>query len=226
MRCCSNNGNIVVSEHSIKDRKRFPWKQRVYNGKTHLRIGIIGDIGLHKGSKILKNLIEHPEYKKLPINTIVIGTAKDFPASYKSDKDKLIITGRYERNKLPHLLEKYEVSVVLIPSICPETFSFTTSEALLLGYPVICFNIGAHAERVKKYNAGIVIEEISADGLLQAFKDILDRPFLIKELSTNARRYVPPTAGEHFEKILNLLDVDTSKDNMLRVNSPHCTASR
>lgn len=224
---CSNNGNIVISEHSIRDRKCFSWKQRNYNGKTSLNIGIIGDIGLHKGSQIVKNLIEHPEFKELPVNIVVIGTIRDFPAPYKSDENKITITGRYERNNLFDLLRKYEISTVLIPSICPETFSFTTSEALLLGYPVICFNIGAHAERVKRHNAGIVVKEISANGLLCAFKEILAKPPLVKELSANTRRYVPPSFGEHFEKILSLLDIDTSfKYKMLHDNSPHCTASR
>ena len=63
---------------------------------------------------------------------------------------KLFVHGKYSRPQLPGLLEKYGVSVILIPSVWPETFSFTTSEALLLGYPVICFDIGAQAERVKQ----------------------------------------------------------------------------
>lgn len=64
--------------------------------------------------------------------------------------------------------------MVLIPSICPETYSYTTSEAIYSGYPCISFDIGAPAERIKKHNAGFVIKEISAKSLMKMIKKIVD----------------------------------------------------
>ena len=38
-------------------------------------------------------------------------------------------------------MEKYEVDMIIIPSVWPETFCFTASEAECLNIPVACFDI-------------------------------------------------------------------------------------
>ena len=59
-------------------------------------------------------------------------------------------------------MEENLIDIILIPSICPETFSYTISEAMEMGLPVACFNIGAQAERVSKYSKGLVLNKIDA----------------------------------------------------------------
>ena len=54
-------------------------------------------------------------------------------------------------------------------SICPETYCYTASEAILLGYPVLAFSIGAHSERVEKYDCGWVLPLDQAKPSLEAF---------------------------------------------------------
>ena len=65
------------------------------------------------------------------------------------------------------------MSIVLIPSICFETYSYTTSEAIYSGYPVISFNIGAPAERIKRYGCGWVINEMSSSAILSLLEKLL-----------------------------------------------------
>ncbi len=150
----------------------------------------------------------HPNLKGLPVRIVVIGEISSYPARNKNDK--FIVHGPYLHEELAEIAEKYDVSTILIPSICPETFSFTTSEALLLGYPVICFDIGAPAERIKKYNSGIVIDNISTEGLISVFRKILDNPQLIKELSANTINYIPPSLHDHLEKVFSTFNSSLS----------------
>jgi glycosyltransferase involved in cell wall biosynthesis len=44
-----------------------------------------------------------------------------------------------------------------MPSIIPETFSYTISEAMTMGLPIVAFDIGAQGNRVKNYNLGKVV---------------------------------------------------------------------
>lgn len=104
--------------------------------------------------------------KKLNIKIIIIGTIN------KKIKSKNIhITGRYNSNQLVELVEKNMIDVLFIPSVCPETFSYTTEESINMGLPVAVFNIGAPAERVKRYNKGIVIKKIEPEF---ALKELLE----------------------------------------------------
>lgn len=94
----------------------------------------------------------------------------------------------------------------MIPSIWPETFSYTTSEAILLGYPVVCFDLGAPAERIRAFDCGMVVEDVSAEGMLGALKHVLAHPELIRHWSLNTAKYHPPTEAEHIDAILECLD--------------------
>ena len=71
------------------------------------------------------------------------------------------ITGAYNPSKLPDLMQRHKIDIVFIPSIWPETFSYTTSEAISMGLPVACYNMGAPSERVEQYSRGLVLNEIS-----------------------------------------------------------------
>jgi 1,4-dihydroxy-2-naphthoate octaprenyltransferase len=51
------------------------------------------------------------------------------------------------------------ITEFLVPSICPETYSYTTDEIMQMGYPLIVFDLGAPAERVKNYELGKIISK-------------------------------------------------------------------
>jgi hypothetical protein len=47
--------------------------------------------------------------------------------------------------------------MIFIPSICPETFSYTTQEAINMEINVACFDLGAPAERLKNYSKSLIM---------------------------------------------------------------------
>lgn len=57
--------------------------------------------------------------------------------------------GAYAVDALPRLAARYGITCWLIPSLWPETFSFTTHEALATGLPVMVFDLGGQAEAVR-----------------------------------------------------------------------------
>lgn len=126
-------------------------------------IGIIGNLMYTKGAEIVHRMLEIIEDELVNARIVVIG-----PDLYGGEhSDDLIIHGSYKREELPELLRKYEVDIVFIASIWPETFSYTTEEAIKMGVRVASFDIGAPAERIKKYDKGLIISEMSADAALR-----------------------------------------------------------
>ena len=77
------------------------------------------------------------------------------------------IKRKYKHENLVEIVEKYDIDIFIIPSIWPETFSYTTEEIILMQKPIICFNLGAQAERVSKYDKGYIAEDISAKAIYE-----------------------------------------------------------
>jgi GT2 family glycosyltransferase len=130
-------------------------------------IGILGSINKAKGADTVKELVERIERDNLDINIVLIG---EISSPIISPKFK--VTGRYQRDRLTKLIEHHKIDIFLIPSIWPETFSYTTQEIMMMDMPLMVFNIGAPAERVKEYRKGVVLEDNYIDNL---FKYILDK---------------------------------------------------
>jgi glycosyltransferase involved in cell wall biosynthesis len=88
-----------------------------------------------------------------------------------------IVHGTYAPDEIANLAERYRISAWFIPSIWPETFSFTTHEALATGLPVACFDLGAQAEAVSKSATGRLIPLDHASGAVERIvADILGVP--------------------------------------------------
>lgn len=183
--------SIEVKEHDVVTPVKHTFDPQIVLEQEELNIGFIGAINESKGSDIIYDLSRRIKNEKLPINIKVIGVTNRHQNPYKSDDGRFEITGRYDNNKISELLRRHNISVVVIPAIWPETFSYTTSEAMLSGYPVITFNVGAPAERVLKYDAGWVLEEMNAESILTLVKKLmLKREELVsksKQFKTNIK---------------------------------------
>jgi len=126
----------------------------IKSDKSYTTIGVLGAINQAKGADIIEELAKEIDTKNLPIKIVLIGEISNNISS-----DSFLVTGRYQREDLPQLISKHEIDICLIPSVCPETFSYTTQEIMMMEMPLMVFDLGAPAERVKKYAKGIVLEK-------------------------------------------------------------------
>ena len=108
--------------------------------------------------------------EKLPVDIIVIGENID-SVSHGSLK----ILGRYKPEDIPDIFRENQIDIVFIASIWPETFSYTTQEVINMDIPVACFDIGAPAERVSKYEKGLIIPEMTAQAALKAISGYMKK---------------------------------------------------
>jgi hypothetical protein len=120
-----------------------------------VRVALIGAIGEHKGYRILLACARDARARRLPIEFVVIGyTENDAPLLATG---KVFITGRYSDAEAPHLLQREEPDVAWLPSVWPETWCYTLDYALEAGLPILAFDLGAIAERLRAAGAGTLV---------------------------------------------------------------------
>jgi GT2 family glycosyltransferase/glycosyltransferase involved in cell wall biosynthesis len=107
-------------------------------------IGVLGNIGPQKGSEVLVAL-SRALARRGGARIVLLGTLE--PG--KELAPPSLVHGPYGRDQIAALAARHGIDRWLIPSIWPETFSFTTQEALATGLPVWCFDLGAQAEAVR-----------------------------------------------------------------------------
>ena len=59
------------------------------------------------------------------------------------------MTGKYKEEDALALLAELKPDMVWLPSVWPETFSYTLSIGLTAGVPIVAFDIGAIANRLR-----------------------------------------------------------------------------
>lgn len=109
------------------------------------RVAVLGNIGQQKGAALLAPLFERL-MQEHGIELLLIGNvdpAYALPAA-------MTVHGDYGVSEIPDLVRRYEIGAWLIPSIWPETFSYTTHEALATGLPVLAFDLGAQGAAVTR----------------------------------------------------------------------------
>lgn len=113
-------------------------------------LAVLGNIAPHKGARLVQALAHLPTTKRR-FKLVLIGNIDpNFPLPRGTNTH-----GDYNPEDIPRLCKHYGVTHWLIPSVWPETFSFTTREALATGYPVLAFDIGAQGDAVRKAANGI-----------------------------------------------------------------------
>lgn len=144
--------NIEVAPHRTGQMLEVRKKRKITND---INIGILGVLSDRKGLRVVKDMLGIINRNGLAVNIILIGTCEEEIAD-----GKFLETGKYTREQLPGLMYSYDIDVVFIASVWPETFSYTAEEAMKMHMPVAVFNLGAPAERISVYDNGLLIDRI------------------------------------------------------------------
>lgn len=153
-------GNLTLTPILLKEGRFYSRKGQgatVKNPKTKknagLRVAFVGGINSEKGGKAVTEIIRHGSSQ---IEWYVIGGIGE-PELAHLRKNNLIKTGYYHQEDLYIYLKYYQIDVVCILSKCPETFSYTLSEAIVSHIPVIVTDTGALGQRVRALDCGVVV---------------------------------------------------------------------
>lgn len=123
--------------------------------KQGRKVAVLGAIGPHKGSGILYSTAEASLQEELALEFVIIGYTDRDSMFQKLRNVKLM--GRYERLDIVKKIHAERPDLIWIPSVLPETFCFTLSEAVAAGVQPVVFDLGAQADRVRSLEWGSVM---------------------------------------------------------------------
>lgn len=172
--------------------------------KRPLTVSVLGALGRHKGYDFILQTAERIHAENLPVRLRIIGSTHDDDALMRA-LPEIAITGPYAPEEIKPLLDGFETDIVLTPSIWPETYSYTLSEAWAAGYQAAVLDLGAPAERVRTRGGGIVLPAstsgtVAAEALLGAvdaglFAEAASAPRQAEEFY--AEEYIRLIGGVH-----------------------------
>ena len=119
------------------------------------KICVVGAIGPEKGYDVLLACARDAAARDLPLEFVLVGHSMDDQRLLQTGR--VFITGRYEEAEAMALIAAQEAQIAWLPSIWPETWCFALTVAWQARLPVVAFDIGAQAERIRNQGQGWVL---------------------------------------------------------------------
>lgn len=154
----SARDRLTVIPHHVK---HLPSREIRISNVASLCIGVVGQIGLPKGSLVVQALAREIKRRRIDVKIVVVGTIEA-----NCDSDLVTQTGAYQHDDLPRFIEESGANIMLFPSVWPETFSYVVQELMDLNLPVASFDLGAPAERLSAYAKGLVLGSMEPANIL------------------------------------------------------------
>lgn len=111
-----------------------------------LRVAVLGALNPPKGADLLERCAQDAAERRLPVTFHLVGEA--FRSLEQGPRSALRVHGRYAEAELGERLASIAPHLIWFPAQWPETYSFTLSEAMRLGYPIAATDIGALHDRL------------------------------------------------------------------------------
>lgn len=128
-----------------------PLRGQPVGADSPLRVVMLGVMSLTKGRKKVFEAIAAAERLQLPMTFHLIGDSQGHLP--EASEGRFTSTGWYTEDQLSGLIEAARPDLFLFASAAPETYSFTLTEAMSTGRPILATNLGAFAERLEGYQA-------------------------------------------------------------------------
>jgi glycosyltransferase involved in cell wall biosynthesis len=116
------------------------------------RVAVIGAIGIAKGYEALLACARDAAARDLALSFTVIGHTED--DARLLDTGRVFVTGPFKPREAATQIRMQSVHLAWLPSVWPETWCYALGEALRAGLPVVAFDLGAQAERLRATGRG------------------------------------------------------------------------
>ena len=158
-------------------------------------IALVGSVRIQKGARVFEEVVRHLAADgSRSIRWSVFGGGEADLLHRLRRLPGVSVRGYYRAGSLPRLLREHGVDLALLLSTSPESYGLTLDECLAAGVPVIAFDHGAIAERVRRVGGGILVPlEADYRGVVDALRGVLGNqrpevPRAIPDLLPQARQ--------------------------------------
>ena len=118
-----------------------------------LRIVVLGSLTAPKGFHLIQQAIAHMTETA---DVFLVGSGN--LGLFLSDLPHVEILDGYMPKDLPAIVSEIRPHLALLPSVCPETYSYVLSELNAMGIPVMATEVGAFIERIRDGETGYLFE--------------------------------------------------------------------
>jgi len=155
---------------------------RKRDGNADLHVAYVGSFQPHKGSEIFEQVVvELREDRRFVWSVFGSG---DRAALGRLRSLGVQVRGYYRWGTLSSLLQRHRVDLVLVLSIVPESFGLTLTEARRAAVPVLAFDHGAIAERVREVGDGVLVPPAAeVDGVVETLRGLAEDRCQIESLA-------------------------------------------
>lgn len=153
---------VTITHSGIQDRR----KEKKFKSKI-LQLGFVGSEAPFKGLPLLKKVISaiNNDGLKESVSLSVYGGK----SGVDNNLPNVFYKGRFESGQIETVYESMDL--LIVPSICYETFSLTALEALQFGVPVAVSNTVGAKDIVSQYSPQFVFS--SFEELLRLIKSLI-----------------------------------------------------
>lgn len=152
--------------------------------KDRMVFGFAGHVARHKGVHVLIEAFNRVKSDNVKLR--IYGTYEPESNYFRElqsmiRNDNIEFMGRYTDVREPYS----EIEILIVPSICYESFSLVVQEAFITHTPVIASAIGALPEFVEDNKTGMLFRPGDSDDLCEKIKTLIENPGLIKKFQAN-----------------------------------------
>lgn len=113
------------------------------NGSKRLRVMVLGILSINKGRDLIREIAEElTGFADL----FLVGAGPDGRGF--AGLTGVTVIERYNRDDLPAMVAEIAPDLALLPSVVPETFSYTLQELFDLGVPALATRLGSFGDRI------------------------------------------------------------------------------
>lgn len=117
--------------------------------------------------------------------------------------DRVTFWGSCEPTKVREL--QRQSTAIIVPSLWPEAFGRVGPEAMLLGKPVVGYNVGGISDWLKDSSTGKLVTAGDMAGLAQAITELIENPNRAKQMGEAGRQYAQQWVVDRYgEKLIDL----------------------
>jgi GT2 family glycosyltransferase/glycosyltransferase involved in cell wall biosynthesis/SAM-dependent methyltransferase len=199
-----DSAHTVVIPHGYRQPESLPPRPRP---EPQLKVALIGAVAYPiKGSDLVLDVMRRTRH--LPFEWHLFGDADvlGFSGKVLLEGVRAVFHGPYDRGSIANLLVSAGADVALFTSVCPETFSFTLSEAFCAGVPPIVPRMGALSERVENAGVGWIVEPHSPAAIAAMLQALALEPSLIDEAREALRSFRHTSVEENAAAYRQLLE--------------------
>lgn len=184
---CNTKGEVISITHSdIHDNRVL---KKFSNDK--LRILFLGSLDEYKGAPYLIETLLNIDSSMWELSIY----GNDYDIDFRNDN--IILKGRYMQTDLSNIMINNDI--LIVPSLCKETFGFTLLEGLSNGMPIIATDTVGSKDLIENNETGFIVKK---DELKKYINLVINNRKLLEEINRNIinRNYIFEI--ENHEKII------------------------